>query len=199
VIATVPSDVFLELLDPALAARIGASYLDQVRGTHYQAAVCLLLELDRPFGRFYWTNVADPRLPFIGLIEHTNFVPAERYGGRRFLYVANYVARDDPLMDLDADELVAHYEPGLRSVNPDFSRDWIRARWLHREPAAQPIVTAGYVDRIPPLETGVPGLVLANTTQIYPEDRGTNYSVRLGDLAADALTASRAGGSTPAA
>jgi hypothetical protein len=25
------------------------------------------------------------------------------------------------------------------------------------------------------------GLYLANTSQIYPEDRGTNYSVRLGN------------------
>ena len=30
----------------------------------------------------------------------------------------------------------------------------------------------------------VPGLVLANTVQVYPEDRGTNYAVRLGDEAA---------------
>ena len=35
-----------------------------------------------------------------------------------------------------------------------------------------------------------PGLVLANTTQIYPEDRGTNYSVRLGEDAARALARS---------
>ena len=61
--------------------------------------------------------------------------------------------------------------------------------WLHREPAAQPIVTVGYHTRIPPLQTGVPNLVLANTTQIYPEDRGTNYSVRLGGDAARALLA----------
>ena len=33
----------------------------------------------------------------------------------------------------------------------------------------------------------VRGLVLANTTQIFPEDRGTNYAVRLGDDAARAL------------
>jgi hypothetical protein len=45
----------------------------------------------------------------------------------------------------------------------------------------------GYGARIPPLATPVDGLVLANTTQIYPEDRGTNYSVRLGDQAAAAL------------
>ena len=39
-------------------------------------------------------------------------------------------------------------------------------------------------ERIPPLDTGVPGLVLANTTQVYPEDSGTNYAVRLGREAA---------------
>jgi protoporphyrinogen oxidase len=85
------------------------------------------------------------------------------------------------------DELLDRYEPGLRTVNPAFSRDWIRNAWLFREPAAQPIVTVGYADRIPPLQTGVPGLVLANTTQVYPEDRGTNYAVRIGDDAAREL------------
>ena len=36
-------------------------------------------------------------------------------------------------------------------------------------------------------QTGAAGLVLANTTQIYPEDRGTNYAVRLGEQAVEAL------------
>ena len=67
----------------------------------------------------------------------------------------------------------------------------MRERWLHREPAAQPIVTVGYREGIPPLQTGVPQLVLANTTQIYPEDRGTNYAVRLGGDAAEALLSRR--------
>jgi hypothetical protein len=30
-------------------------------------------------------------------------------------------------------------------------------------------------------------LYLANTTQIYPEDRGTNYSVKMGKLVADII------------
>ena len=50
-------------------------------------------------------------------------------------------------------------------------------------------MTVGYHERIPPLRTGVPGLWLANTTQIYPEDRGTNYAVRLGDDVARAMLA----------
>jgi len=190
VVATVPSDIFRQLLEPELARELGEDYLRRVDAAEYQAALCLLLELDRRFSPYYWTNVADPDVPFVGLIEHTNFIDPRHYGGRRFLYVANYVAQDDPLLELDPDELLRAYEPGLRKVGGAFSRDWVRQRWLFREPAAQPIVTIGYQDRIPPFATRVPGLVLANTTQIYPEDRGTNYSVRLGGEAAAALLGS---------
>jgi protoporphyrinogen oxidase len=197
VLATVPNDVFELLLGDELRDTLTPGYVGSLRTIEYQTALCLLLEIDRQFSPYYWTNVADPELPFIGLIEQTNFVEPERYGGRRFLYVANYLEGRDELLSLDPDELIARYEPGLRRINPDFSVDWVKERWLFREPAAQPVVTVGYHERIPALDTGVPGLVLANTTQIYPEDRGTNYSVRLGDEAARALIAG-AGRETPA-
>jgi protoporphyrinogen oxidase len=177
VLATVPNDVFARLVDlpePPI---------------EYFAALCLLLELDRPFSPYYWTNVADRELPFVGLVEHTNFVEPERYDGRRFLYVANYLEHGHELLSLDADALLERYTPGLQRVNRAFDGSWLRNRWLHHEPAAQPIVTVGYRDRIPPLQTPVPGLVLANTTQVYPEDRGTNYAVRLGEEAARAVLA----------
>jgi protoporphyrinogen oxidase len=195
VLATVPNDVFAALLGPRLREEVGDRYLSRLEGIEYHAALCVLLELDRQFTPFYWTNVADPQLPFVGLIEQTNLLGPEHYGGRRFLYVANYLEAGDPLLDLDHDELVDAYLPGLRKVNPAFSRDWIREHWVFSEPAAQPVVTVGYEKRIPPLRTGAPGLVLANTTQIYPEDRGTNYSVRLG-IEASGVLAGGAGGFT---
>ena len=189
VVSTVPNDVFLALLDDDLTQAVGDDYLGRLRAIEYHTALCLLLELDRRFGPYYWTNIADPELPFVGLIEHTNLIEPKRYGGRRFLYVANYLAHGSELLELDAAALLARYEPGLRKINPAFELGWVRQSWLHREPAAQPIVSVGYRERIPPLATGVPGLVLANTTQIYPEDRGTNYAVRLGGEAAAALLA----------
>ena len=188
VLATVPNRIFEALLGGSLAAELTPGYLDRLRSIEYHAALCLVLELDRRFSEYYWTNIGEPDLPFIGLVEQTNFIASERYRGRRFLYVANYVEAGDPLLELGPDELIAAYEPGLRRVNPDFDRSWIKQRWLYREPDAQPIVTPGYPRRMPPLETGVPGLVLANTSQIYPEDRGTNYAVRMGHEAADRLT-----------
>ena len=114
-----PNDVFERMLDLRLAPD---AYLERLRSIEYHTALCLLLELDRRFSPFYWTNVADPELPFVGLIEHTNFVEPERYGGRRFLYVANYLAPGDPLLELDADALLERYAPGLRKVNPGFDR-----------------------------------------------------------------------------
>jgi protoporphyrinogen oxidase len=187
VLATVPNDIFMRLLDRDLSASLAPGYLERLASIEYHEALCLLMELDRPFSRFYWTNVADRDLPFVGLIEQTNLVDPERYGGRHFLYVANYLAHGDPLLQLDFDRLLELYEPGLKRMNAGFSGSWVRQRWVFREPAAQPVVTVGYPEKIPPLRTGVAGLVLANTTQIYPEDRGTNYSVRLGSEAAREL------------
>jgi protoporphyrinogen oxidase len=186
VLATVPSDVFAGLVAPGA---VPDAYLDGLRRIEYFAALCLLLEVDRRVTPYYWTNVADRDLPFVGLIEHTNLVEPERYGGRRFLYVANYLPHGHELLGLDGEALLARYEPGLRRASPGWERGWVRALWRFAEPAAQPIVTVGYRDRIPPLQTGAPGLLLANTTQVYPEDRGTNYAVRLGEEAASAALA----------
>ena len=186
VLATVPSDVFEQMAAPGL---VPEAYLAKLRGIEYFTALCLLIELDRKFSPYYWTNIGDDALPFVGLIEHTNLIAPERYGGRRFLYVANYLPRGHELLGLDAEALLERYTPGLKAVNGAFERAWVKHLWLHREPAAQPIVTVGYRDKIPAMQTPTRGLVLANTTQIFPEDRGTNYAVREGNEAAEAMLA----------
>ena len=184
VLATVPSDVFEQMLEPGV---LPEAYLAGVRSIEYFTALCLLIELDRRFSPYYWTNIGDDTLPFVGLIEHTNFISPERYGGRRFLYVANYLPRGHELLSLDAQGLLDRYTPGLQAVSREFDHSWVKQLWLHREPAAQPIVTVGYREKIPAMKTPTRGLVLANTTQIFPEDRGTNYAVREGDEAARAM------------
>ena len=193
VLATTPNDVFERLLTRELRDALGDEYLRRLRSIEYHAALVLVLVLDRAFTPYYWTNVADPDLPFIGLIEQTNWIPLEHYGGRHVLYVTNYLEQDDSLLDLDPDALLEHYLPGLQKVQPAFSRSWIRDRWRFAEPHGQPIVDVGYRERIPPLRTPIPGLLLTNTTQVYPEDRGTNYAVRFGEQAAQALLDGRDG------
>jgi len=141
--------------------------------------------MKRSLSRIYWLNISDPTFPFVGAIEHTNLIPAEKYNGKHILYLSTYVSRSDPLYSTAPDELLMYYLPSLRKINPDFDVDWLEDLWLYREDAAQPIITCGYSRRIPSHRTPLEGLYLANTTQIYPEDRGMNYSVRLGRIVSD--------------
>ncbi len=180
VIATVPSNVFARL-----APDLPADYQGKLHGLDYEAAVVALLELDQPLTDIYWLNIADPDLPFTAVIEHTNFVPASHYGGNHYVYLSKYLEPDDLWFSLPDDELLARYEPHLQKLNPAFRSSWIQRSWVFREHAAQPIIRMNYSDRIPDHRTPLAGLYLANTTQIYPEDRGTNYSVRLGNQIAE--------------
>ncbi|MCL5025190.1 MAG: amine oxidase, partial [Chloroflexi bacterium] len=77
--------------------------------------------------------------------------------------------------------------PHLREINPEFKPDWVVRRWVFRDDAGQPIITTNFSRQIPDHRTPIHGLYLANTTQIYPEDRGMNYSVRLGQTIARIL------------
>jgi protoporphyrinogen oxidase len=176
IIATVPSPVLMRLVP-----ELPAPYQERLRGLTYEAAVVALLQLDRPLSSIYWLNIADPDVPFTGIIEHTNFVSPDEYNGKHFLYLSKYLEPDHPYFAMPEQELIETYVPFLKRVNPAFDPSWIDQWWVFRERAAQPIVTLNYREKLPDHRTGLPNLYLANTSQIYPEDRGTNYSVRLGN------------------
>ena len=175
VIATTPSYLFPRLVDG-----LPDDYLARLTGVNYMAAALLVLVLDRPLSHVYWMNVADRSIPFVGVIEHTNLIGAEHYGGKHIVYLSNYLSADSPLYKMDRDELLAEYLPHLRKINPEFQASWIQESYHYRVGAAQPIIGVNYSERIPSHRTPIKGLYLANTTQVYPEDRGTNYSVRMG-------------------
>lgn len=179
VLATPPLPIF-----QAMAPELPKDYISKIASIRYLASLCLVLEMDRPFTDIYWLNISDPTIPFVGVIEQTNFVPAAWYGGRYPLYVTNYMSPDDPLFRKEKGEVLASYLPHLRKIQPEFREDWVKGVHLFREDGAQPIVTIHYSRLIPEHRTPVRGLYLANTSQIYPEDRGMNYSVRLGERAA---------------
>ena len=175
IIATVPSTSFLNMVP-----RLPSDYAQKLEGVRYQMAVCLVLTLKRPLSHIYWMNISDPSIPFVALVEHTNFIDPSVYDGKRIVYISNYLSKDSLLSSLDADELLSEYIPHLRKISPDFDPAWIEERHLFREEAGQPIITTHYSSQIPDHRTPISHLYLANTTQIYPEDRGMNYSVRLG-------------------
>ena len=175
VIATTPSYVFTKIAPP-----MPDDYVAKLEGIDYLSAVLMVLVMDRPFTEKYWMNIADSDMPFVALIEHTNMIDKELYGGKHILYISNYPSRDSHLYSMSGKDLMDLFVPHLKQINPDFDRSWVLEYQHHRLDGAQPIVGTHYGASIPDHRTPLDGLYLANTTQIYPEDRGTNYSVRMG-------------------
>lgn len=174
VICTAPSFAAMKLAD------FPEAYVKKMTAVKYMAAVLLILKLKHSMSPIYWLNIADRSIPFVATIEQTNFISPEVYNNKRVMYVSNYLDPSSPYFQMSRDELFSAYLPSLKKINPNFSADWVEEFWHFKEAAAQPVMPLHYSKMIPEHRTPIRNLYLANTTQIYPEDRGTNYSVRLG-------------------
>ena len=145
-------------------------------------AIVLILALDRQLtDGHYWINIPSSEgLPFMGLVEHTNYISPEHYGGDHIVYCGAYLLPEHPYFEIGKEDLMDVYLPGVAEINPEFDRSWIRKSWKFIELYAQPVPKMNHSENIPPLKTPLPGLWMANMSQVYPWDRGTNYAVEIG-------------------
>lgn len=183
-LVTTPTHIFEKISPPTV---LDSSYGALLRTVQYQWASVLLLVLDRPLSDIYWLTMTDEDMPFVVTVEHTNFISSDQYDGNHIVYFSNYADPDDALMQLSVDEVLDIYKPYIQRINPEFDEAWVRSKWFFTDRAGQPVVDYLFHERIPPHRTPVEGLYLANNTQIYPEDRGQNYSIRMGFRAADLI------------
>ena len=153
----------------------------------FQGSVCAVVSMEERLLDTYWLNIAD-ETPFGALIEHTNFVPPERYGGEHLLYVASYVqSLSEEPWTLTDDELTERWLSGIESLFPDFDREavnWIR---IARNPKTAPVYERGYLDMVVPYDLGggVYYAGMASRAQ-YPE-RSLNGAIEAGHAAADLI------------
>ena len=152
-------------------------------------AMTVLLELDRPLSDIYWINNCDERLPFMAVIEHTNFVTSADYGGRNVVYLARYFLPDEDMATADPEEEADRWVAALREVLPTARDAVVLRRQVSRTPYAAPLVQLGHATRVPPLRSHIPGLHVSTTVQIYPHDRGMSDGIVLATEAAAGIAA----------
>jgi protoporphyrinogen oxidase len=165
----------------------------------FQGTVCSVIAMDESLTDTYWLNVAD-EAPFGALIEHTNFIPAARYGGDHLLYAVKYVqSMDDPLWQQDDEGVEATWLDGIESLFPSFDRDSVRWIETARNPRTAPIYERGYLEKVIPYDLsedvadGVYYAGMAAEAQ-YPErslDGGIVAGYECADRIADRATPQR--------
>ena len=145
------------------------------------SAHCLVLALDRSLTGTYWIGAADRDWPFLAVVEHTAMLSPQAYGGNHLLYLGAYRDQANELHARPVEEQLGVALELLRTLNPAFDPDWVSQAWSFHAPFAQPIVDTGFRQRIPGFDTRVPGVFAASMFQVYPHDRGQNYSIELAD------------------
>ncbi|AWB26704.1 NAD(P)/FAD-dependent oxidoreductase [Halococcoides cellulosivorans] len=156
----------------------------------FQGTVCSIIAMDEQLTDTYWLNVVDDA-PFGALIEHTNFVPPERYGGEHLLYAVKYVdGPEDPFFQRSDDDIEAAWLDGLDDLFEQFDRSAVEWIETARNPRTAPVYERGYLDKIVPTDLSeiADGLYYAgmgSRTQ-YPE-RSLDGGIRAGERAADLI------------
>jgi protoporphyrinogen oxidase len=187
-------DQVLSTTSPELLARLAPSlpstYLDGLLSLKHMGAVVMILSLNRQLSEqgYYWYNIPKSAgFPFLALVEHTNFLSPEYFGGDHIIYIGDYLEPNHEFFQLSQDQLLELFLPSLKRFNPQFSPDWVRKTWLSRTTYAQPVPLVNHSQFIPSIQTPIPGLYFASMSQVYPWDRGTNFAVEIGRKAASLM------------
>ncbi|HNF33258.1 MAG TPA: NAD(P)/FAD-dependent oxidoreductase [Anaerolineales bacterium] len=186
-----PFDKVLVTSSPSLMAKLcpdlPESYLKGLLGLKSMGAVVMTLSLAHPLSKegYYWFNVPkEEGYPFLALVEHTNFVPKENFGGDHIVYAGDYLELGHEYFSMSDEQLLERFIPAFQKFNPEFSRDWVKKIWVHKTNYAQPVPLVDHSKNIPEIQTPIEGLYFASMSQVYPWDRGTNFAVEIGRKAA---------------
>jgi protoporphyrinogen oxidase len=170
---------------PPLAVKLlpdlSADERSRLTAVKYQGIVCASVLLAKPLDRFYVTNLTDPWVPFTGVIEMSALVDPAEFGGRHLVYLPKYVAPDDPLMTEPDESIRERFTTALEKMYPHFSRADVLAFRIARVKHVFPIPTIGYSDRVPPMQTTLPGVFLVNSSHIVNGTLNVNETLQLAE------------------
>jgi protoporphyrinogen oxidase len=137
--------------------------------------VCVVHKLRKPISGHFWVNINDARFEVPGIVEFSNLRPT----GDTIVYIPYYMPQDHPKFAWTDDQFRVETTRYLKILNPSMTDDDFLGFKVGRLRYAQPVCEPGFLGRIPPISPGIDGLMIADTSFYYPEDRGISESVRL--------------------
>jgi len=185
-------DQCLVTTSPALLSRmvtqLPEEYLGKLSRLKSMGAVVLVLALkSRLMKETYWLNLPatapdkqQDDIPFLALVEHTNYIDRHHYGGDHIVYCGDYVVPDHDYFDMADTQIESLFVKTLPKINPKFNAEWVRKSWVFRTRYGQPVPEINHSVNIPDIPTPINNLFFASMSQVYPWDRGTNYAVEIG-------------------
>ena len=178
VLSTIPMPLVSRMV-PDLPEQSKARY-DGIKNI---GVACLIFKLKTSVTPHFWVNITDERIAIPGIVEFSNLRPT----GDTIVFVPYYMPVTNPKWAYSDERLLEEAFGYLKLINPRLTdADLIDSR-VGRLRYAQPVCPPGFGAMIPPVQTPVAGLQIADTCSYYPEDRGIAESVRYGRMMALAI------------
>lgn len=178
VICTVP----IPLVN-ALIPDLPQDWKDRYAAIDNIGVICLLFKLRKSVTPHFWLNIVADDIDIPGLIEFSNLRPV----GDTIIYVPYYMPVTQPKWAWTDRQFIDEAFTYIKRINPAIGDgDLIDAR-VGRLRHAQPICEPNFSDKLPPVQTPIGGLQVADTCYYYPEDRGVAESIRFGRRMAEGV------------
>lgn len=180
-------NVILTVASP-IAARVCPQLTTQERsllnGIEYQGIVCASLLLKKPLAHYYVTNITDTWVPFTGVIEMTALVNRSEFGGLNLVYLPKYVPPEDPIFEESDESIQDRFLAALVQMYPKFDRSDVVEFKVSRVRQVFAISTIDYSQRLPAVQTSLPGVRILNSAHILNGTLNVNETILLAERAA---------------
>jgi len=185
---TVPADAVISTVPTplvnALIPDLPPEWKQRYAAIHNIGVICVIFKLSRSLSPHFWINVSEPDIEIPGAIEFSKLRP---FGSDTIVYVPFYMPVTNMKFSWPDGRLLEEAFACLQRINPEIQQSDMRATKVARLRYGQPICEPGFAAKIPPVQTPIPGLQIADTCYYYPEDRGIAESVRLGSEMAEGI------------
>lgn len=173
---TIKSDNVISTINPERLEKLVAGF--KKPEVKYQGSACVLLALKKQLHPYYWTNIIKPELNFGAVIEHTNFMPPEDYGGEHLVYLASYPGEKSRVWAQSDGRVFESYLGGLKRIFRLDKKDILKW-WVFRTKESGIVFETGTAKNMVQTTTGFENLFIGGVFNSYPE-RSSDESVRIG-------------------
>lgn len=154
---------------------------EQHKAIDYLGIVCASVLLKKPISEYYVTNITDDWVPLTAVIEMTTIVDRDEMGGNSLVYLPKYLAPGDETFNLSDEEIEERFLGSLEKMYEHFSRDDVLSFKVSRTRTVMAIPTIGYSDRLPPMQTSVPGVFAVNSAHIVKGNLNVNETIEIAE------------------
>jgi protoporphyrinogen oxidase len=153
----------------------------------YLGVVCVLLRLAQSVSPYYTLNITDRRIPLTTVVETTHVVDPAHAGGR-LMYAAKYVDPSHPDLTRPAEDVESDYVGHVRTIFPDLRHEDVLGAVVQRARIVEPVHRLGGARLLPEMFP-IPGLALASTVHVYPENVNGQAVIGVADRLSQGLLA----------